>query len=242
MLTELQNRGVQDILIAAVDGLKGFPEAIETVFPKTEIQLCIVHVIRNSLRFVLWKEPKKVAAGLQTIYTAATREAAEQALDAFEESWGDDYPIVVKSWCVSWANLSTFFAYPAEMRKLIYTTNAIESINAQLRKLIPIQPGNRNIGIASTRGSVQAQVESRGCANSARCTRTPSTGEYGIGDADSHSAKRCTERVCDGSKKWTPASDLQSPNVSGHELVMMHVHYAARQQPTPSSVTNRPRT
>jgi len=136
VLTELQNRGVQDILIAAVDGLKGFPEAIETVFPRTEIQLCVVHMIRNSLRFVPWKERKKIAAGLRTIYTAATLEAAEQALDAFEEAWGSEYPMVVRSWRANWANLSTFFDYPPEIRKVIYTTNAIESINAQLRKVV----------------------------------------------------------------------------------------------------------
>ena len=136
VLTELQNRGVQDILIAAVDGLKGFPEAIETVFPRTEIQLCVVHMIRNSLRFVPWKERKKIAAGLRTIYTAATLEAAEQALDAFEEAWGSEYPMVVRSWRANWANLSTFFDYPPEIRKVIYTTNTIESINAQLRKVV----------------------------------------------------------------------------------------------------------
>ena len=136
VLTELKNRGVQDILIAAVDGLKGFPEAIESVFPKTEIQLCIVHMIRNSLRFVPWKERKKVAASLRTIYTAATREAAEQALNAFEETWGRAYPMVVKSWRTNWTTLSTFFDYPPEIRKVIYTTNAVESINAQLRKVV----------------------------------------------------------------------------------------------------------
>lgn len=136
VLTELKNRGVQDILIAAVDGLKGFPEAIESVYPETATQLCIVHMIRNSLRFVPWKERKKVAAGLRTIYTAATREAAEQALDAFEEAWGRAYPMVVKSWRSNWTSLSTFFDYPPEIRKVIYTTNAIESINAQLRKVV----------------------------------------------------------------------------------------------------------
>jgi transposase-like protein len=136
VLTELRNRGVQDILVAAVDGLKGFPEAIENVFPRTNVQLCIVHMIRNSLRFVPWKERKKVAAGLRKIYTASTREAAEQALDAFEATWGGEYPMVVRSWRANWANLSTFFDYPPEIRKVIYTTNAIESINAQLRKVV----------------------------------------------------------------------------------------------------------
>jgi len=136
VLTELKNRGVQDILIAAVDGLKGFPEAIESVFPKTQIQLCIVHMVRNSLRYVSWKERKVVAADLRTIYTARTVEAAEQALDAFEEKWGERLPMVIKSWRSNWANLTAFFEYPPELRKVIYTTNAIESINAQLRKVV----------------------------------------------------------------------------------------------------------
>jgi len=136
VLTELKNRGVQDILIAAVDGLKGFPEAIESVYPRTQIQLCIVHMIRNSMRYVPWKERKKVAAELRTIYTAPTLEAAEQALDAFEEKWGEQYPMVIRSWRANWANLTPFFDYPPAIRKVIYTTNAIESINAQLRKVV----------------------------------------------------------------------------------------------------------
>lgn len=136
VLTELKNRGVADILIAAVDGLKGFPEAIESVFPKTQIQLCIVHMVRNSLRYVSWKERKVVAADLRTIYTARTVEAAEQALDAFEAKWGERLPMVIKSWRSNWANLTAFFEYPPELRKVIYTTNAIESINAQLRKVV----------------------------------------------------------------------------------------------------------
>jgi len=136
VLTELRNRGVQDILIAAVDGLKGFPEAIESIYPKTQIQLCIVHMIRNSMRYVPWKERKKVAAELRTIYTAPTLEAAEQALDAFEEKWGEQYPMVIRSWRANWANLTPFFDYPPAIRKVIYTTNAIESINAQLRKVV----------------------------------------------------------------------------------------------------------
>jgi putative transposase len=136
VLTELKNRGLQDILIAAVDGLKGFPEAIESVYPKTQIQLCIVHMIRNSMRYVPWKERKKVAADLRTIYTASTLEAAEQALDAFEEKWGEQYPMVVRSWRSNWTNLTPFFDYPPDLRKVIYTTNAIESINSQLRKVV----------------------------------------------------------------------------------------------------------
>ena len=136
VLTELKNRGVQDILIAAVDGLKGFPEAIESVYPKTQIQLCIVHMVRNSLRFVSWKERKKVAADLRTIYTATTAEAAEQALDAFGTKWDDRFPMITKSWRTNWTNITPFFDYPPELRKVIYTTNAIESINAQLRKVV----------------------------------------------------------------------------------------------------------
>ncbi|RKZ13709.1 IS256 family transposase [bacterium] len=136
VLTELKNRGLQDILIAAIDGLKGFPEAIEAVYPETNIQLCIVHMVRNSLRYVPWKERKAVAADLRTIYKADTVEEAEQALDTFEEKWGAQYPMVVKSWRSNWANLITCFDFPKEIRKVIYTTNAIESINSQLRKVV----------------------------------------------------------------------------------------------------------
>ena len=136
VLTELKNRGLQDILIAAIDGLKGFPEAIEAVFPETNIQLCIVHMVRNSLRYVPWKDRKAVAADLRTIYKAKTLEMAEEALDAFEEKWGDQYPMVVKSWRSNWANIIPFFDFPEEIRKVIYTTNAIESINSQLRKVV----------------------------------------------------------------------------------------------------------
>jgi len=135
ILTELKNRGLQDILIACVDGLKGFPEAIESIFPKTEVQLCIVHMIRNSLRYVSWKERKIVAADLRTIYTAPTAEAAEQALEAFEEKWDSRFPTISKSWRQRWENVTPFFAYPPEIRKVIYTTNAIESIHASLRKV-----------------------------------------------------------------------------------------------------------
>lgn len=135
VLTELKNRGVQDILIAAVDGLKGFPDAIESVYPKTQIQLCIVHMVRNSLRYVSWKERKAVARDLRAIYTAATLEAAEEALDAFGSEWDDRFPSITRSWRANWGHLTPFFGYPPELRKVIYTTNAIESINAQLRKV-----------------------------------------------------------------------------------------------------------
>ena len=135
VLTELQNRGVEDILIACVDGLKGFPEAIETVYPKTQVQLCIVHMVRHSLRFVSWKERKSVAADLRTIYTAATAEAAEQALESFEEKWQARFPSIARSWRSNWTNITPFFSYPPAIRKVIYTTNAIESMQAQLRKV-----------------------------------------------------------------------------------------------------------
>ena len=135
ILTELQARGVRDILIACIDGLKGFPEAIGSVFPQTQIQLCIVHMIRNSLRYVSWKERKAVARDLRTIYTAATVEAAEKALEVFTRTWGERFPIIPKIWRTHWENIIPFFGYPESIRKVIYTTNAIESINAGLRKV-----------------------------------------------------------------------------------------------------------
>ncbi len=135
VLTELQNRGVEDILIACVDGLKGFPDAIETVYPKTQVQLCIIHLVRHSLRYVSWKERKVVAADLRAIYAAATADAAEQALDAFEKKWQTRFPSIAKSWRLNWVNIIPFFSYPPAIRKVIYTTNAIESIQAQLRKV-----------------------------------------------------------------------------------------------------------
>lgn len=135
VLTELHGRGVRDILIAAVDGLTGFPEAIASVFPKTEVQLCVVHLVRNSLRYVPWKHRKVVARDLRAIYTAATAEAAALALDAFEATWGAAYPMAVKAWRGRWENVVPFFGYPEPIRKVIYTTNAVESLNAQLRKV-----------------------------------------------------------------------------------------------------------
>ena len=135
VLTELNNRGVQDILIASVDGLTGFPEAIGSVFPKTEVQLCIVHMVRNSMRYVPWKFKRAVLKDLKKVYKAATVEEAEQALDTFEEAWGEQYPMAAKSWRSRWENVIPFFGYPAPIRKVIYTTNAVESLNAQLRKV-----------------------------------------------------------------------------------------------------------
>lgn len=135
VVTELKNRGVQDIFIACVDGLKGFPEAIETVYPQATVQLCIVHMVRNSLNYVGWNKRKEVAADLKTIYSAATLAEAELALEAFEQKWGDAYPLIVKSWRSNWARIIPFFDYPPEIRRVIYTTNAIESVNMSLRKI-----------------------------------------------------------------------------------------------------------
>lgn len=135
VMNELKNRGVNDIFIACCDGLKGFPETIEAVYPKTQVQLCIVHQVRHSLRFVGWKERKEVAADLRTIYGAATLQQAEQALDEFAATWDGKHPGISQSWRNNWGRLSVFFDYPPEIRKVIYTTNAIESLNASLRKV-----------------------------------------------------------------------------------------------------------
>jgi len=135
VVTELKNRGVADIFIACVDGLKGFPEAIEAVFPKTSVQLCIVHLVRYSLNYVSWKLRKAVATDLRAIYTAATVEEALQRLDEFKEKWGEAYPSIVQSWRRNWERIIPFFDYPPEIRKVIYTTNAIESVNMSLRKI-----------------------------------------------------------------------------------------------------------
>lgn len=136
VVTELKTRGVQDIFIACVDGLKGFPEAIEAVYPKAAVQLCIVHMVRNSLNFVPWKMQKEVAADLKLIYTSSTAELAEQMLTDFEKKWDKDYQSIGLSWRRNWARIIPFFDYPPEIRKVIYTTNAIESINMSLRKVI----------------------------------------------------------------------------------------------------------
>jgi putative transposase len=135
VVTELKNRGVKDILIACVDGLKGFPEAIESVFPQTVVQLCIVHLVRHSLNYVNWKERKEVARDLKRIYTAATDAEAEQKLTEFSQKWDAKYPMIAKSWRSNWIRVIPFFAHPLEIRKVIYTTNAIESLNMSLRKV-----------------------------------------------------------------------------------------------------------
>jgi len=133
VLTELQNRGVKDILIACVDGLKGFPDAISTAFPQTQVQLCIVHMVRNSMKYVAWKDYKPVTADLKRIYQSVTEEEALLALNEFAERWDEKYPTISRSWRTHWHNLNTLFRYPDEIRKAIYTTNAIESLNSVIR-------------------------------------------------------------------------------------------------------------
>ena len=135
VLTDLSNRGVNDILIACVDGLKGFPEAIEAIFPVTEVQLCVVHQIRNSLKYVGSKNQKEFMADLKRVYKAATKDLAESELDTLEEKWNDKYPIVIKSWRNNWERLSQYFKYPEDIRRIIYTTNTIEAVHRQFRKL-----------------------------------------------------------------------------------------------------------
>jgi len=135
VLTDIQNRGVEDILIACVDGLTGFPEAISSLYPQTEIQLCIIHQIRNSLKYVASKNQKAFMADLKPVYRASNKENAEIALDQLEEKWGNTYPIVIKSWRKKWHHLSAYFKYPEPIRKIIYTTNAVEAVHRQFRKL-----------------------------------------------------------------------------------------------------------
>ena len=136
VLTELKNRGVEDVFIACVDGLKGFPQAIETVYPKTTVQLCIVHMVRASLNYVNWKERKQVAADLKSIYRAATVEEAERQLEMFAARWDQKYPTISAMWRRNWLGIIPFFQFPAEIRKIVYTTNAVESLNMSLRKAI----------------------------------------------------------------------------------------------------------
>lgn len=136
VLTDLQNRGVKHILIACVDGLKGFPEAINATFTDAKIQLCIVHMVRNSLKFVSWKDYKKVTTDLKSIYQSVTEDEAKLELGHFSEKWDDKYPQISRSWRTNWDNLNTLFDYPADIRKVIYTTNAIESLNSVIRKSV----------------------------------------------------------------------------------------------------------
>ena len=136
VLTELQNRGVEQILIACVDGLSGFPDAINTAFPDAKIQLCIIHMVRNSLKYVVWKDYKAVTADLKRIYQSLTEEEARRELDQFAQTWDEKYPQISKSWRNHWPNLITLFDYPQDIRKAIYTTNAIESLNSVIRKSV----------------------------------------------------------------------------------------------------------
>ena len=144
VLTDLKNRGVDDILIASVDGLTGFPDAIATIYPDTEVQLCIVHQVRNSLKYVASKNQKAFMVDLKRVYRATSKDAAEQALDELETRWGDLYPIVIKSWRAKWENLSAYFKYPPDIRRVIYTTNSIEAVHRQFRKLTKTKGGFPN--------------------------------------------------------------------------------------------------
>lgn len=135
IISELRNRGIKDLLIACIDGLKGFPDAIQTVYPQARIQLCVVHMIRNSTKFVPYKERREVCGDLKKIYTASTEQEGLQGLEKFGEKWNKKYPMIYKSWKTNWENLNEFFAYPPDIRKVIYTTNAIESLNYTLRKV-----------------------------------------------------------------------------------------------------------
>ena len=135
VVTDLQTRGVADIFIACVDGLEGFAEAIHAVFPRVIVQRCVIHQIRNSLKYVTWSDHKELMRDLKTVYQAATREEAETHLLQFSEKWAQKYPMVVRSWENNWSELSVYFDYPAEIRRLIYTTNAVEGYNRQLRKV-----------------------------------------------------------------------------------------------------------
>ncbi|MBI4215696.1 MAG: IS256 family transposase [Parcubacteria group bacterium] len=136
VFNDLKNRGVQDCFVACIDGLKGLPEAIEAVFPKTQVQLCIVHKVRNSLKYVTWKERKAVVTDLRAIYSASTLSEAEASLERFAMRWDDKYPAISPSWRADWERLTVFFDFPPEIRKVIYTTNAIESLNYSLRKIL----------------------------------------------------------------------------------------------------------
>ena len=135
VLTDLHNRGVEDILVACIDDLKGFPEAIESIYPKTEVQLCIIHQIRSSMKYVASKNQKAFMEDLKPVYQASSLNAAETALDALEAKWDDIYPIVIKSWRSKWYSLSAYFKYPEPIRRIIYTTNAVEAVHRQFRKL-----------------------------------------------------------------------------------------------------------
>ena len=161
IFSELQARGMQDCFIACVDGLKGLPEAIETIYPRARVQLCIVHQVRKSLRYVSWKERKQVAAGLRAIYAAPSEETALSALDTFEATWSEKYAAIAPLWRKDWARLAPFFDYPPAIRKAIYTTNAVESLNYSLRRIVkdkgafPNDEGNLQTAMARPAGSLE---------------------------------------------------------------------------------------
>jgi len=144
VLTDLHNRGVKDILIASVDGLTGFPEAIGSIYPQAEVQLCVIHQIRNSMKYVASKNQKEFMRDLKLVYRATTKQEAETALEALEDKWGKQYPLVINSWRRKWENLSVYFKYPEYIRKVIYTTNAIEAVHRQFRKLTKTKGGFPN--------------------------------------------------------------------------------------------------
>jgi putative transposase len=135
VLTDLSNRGVKDILIASIDNLKGFADAINTIYPQTEVQLCVVHQIRNSLKYIASKDQKAFMRDLKLVYRAATKDLAEQKLHELEEAWGKKYPVVIKSWKANWERLSNYFKYPEDIRRIIYTTNMVEGFHRQIRKV-----------------------------------------------------------------------------------------------------------
>ena len=148
VLTKLKNRGLEDIFILCADGLKGLPESIEATFPQATFQTCVVHMVRHSLNYVPYQDKKAVASDLKKIYTASTRELAAEELDNFELTWGDKYGVIVKSWRQNWEKITPFLDYPIEIRRVIYTTNIVESLNATLRKAV------RNRGHFSTENSL----------------------------------------------------------------------------------------
>jgi transposase-like protein len=184
VLTELQNRGVKDILIACVDGLKGFPDAINTAYPETRIQLCIVHMVRNSMKYVPWKDYKHIAADLKKIYQSATEEEALLALDQFSEIWDEKYPQISRSWRSHWHNLNTLFNYPEDIRKAIYTTDeidklffvgALSAIRVDVRTLLFSALGSVDLAIpprsADRRVRVVWHVQAQHAEHFADCTR-----------------------------------------------------------------------
>jgi putative transposase len=167
VLQDLKHRGVQDILIACVDGLKGFPEAIEAIFPKTTVQTCIVHLIRSSLKYVPRRERQQVARDLKPIYTAVDADAAQAELEAFDEKWGARFPVITQAWLNAWEYVTPFLAFPAELRRVIYTTNAIEALNRQLRKAIktkgsfPSEDAARKLVYLALQNAVPAWTRTR---------------------------------------------------------------------------------